>query len=63
MYYDREADCYWYYENNAYDSHNACLNNAPILLKLSAGEMDEEKYAELFGKLTTLKNRGNELVW
>lgn len=60
VFFDSQSNQYWYYENNAYDTHNSCLNNAPILLKLSASEVEEAKYNELFALMLTLKNRMNQ---
>lgn len=37
VFFDSKQDAYFYYDSDAYDSHNACLNMRSILVKLFVG--------------------------
>ena len=37
VFFDAKQDAYFYYDADAYDSHNACLNMRSILVKLFVG--------------------------
>ena len=57
VYYDKVEGKYWYFENHAYDVHNESLNSQPLLLKLSLGNINDEKYQQLFTLMLELKKR------
>ena len=69
VFFDAKLDAYFYYDVDAYDSHNACLNMRSILVKLFVGvskavdkqtkNKDEPAYRKLYAMLPSLKKRSH----
>ncbi|KAK8822372.1 hypothetical protein WA577_005536, partial [Blastocystis sp. JDR] len=57
VFFDAKLDAYFYYDADAYDSHNACLNMRSILVKLFTKNKDEPAYQKLYAMLPSLKKR------